>query len=177
MNSAREVFVVLTLFATCAAAADAAPGVAAHDAPVRSIAEVMAQPPLIAIDNSLRAWAVEKSEDFGVVLVEVLGQIPLHFHPDGNRRMFVLEGRVKMRGGDHEMDMQPGDYMYLPRSHRHEVWLAPGAQRALLLLVDNPPTSAANVVWLEAAPEIRWNRDQVKSALKIGDRYESEASK
>lgn len=44
------------------------------------------------IENSLGAWAMEKSEDFGVVLVEMLG-------------------------GDHQMDMKPGDYMYLRRSH------------------------------------------------------------
>jgi hypothetical protein len=59
----------------------------------------------------------------------VLGTIPLHMHPDGNRRMF--------------------------------------------LLVDNPPTSAKNIVWLDPAPEIKWNLDQAGSALRIGDRCEA----
>jgi len=44
--------------------------------------------------------------------------------------MLLLEGRVKMQGGDHEMHMKPGDYMYLRRSHHHKVWLAPGSERA-----------------------------------------------
>ena len=140
---------------------------------MRAIDDVMSQPPLVAVENSLRAWAVERSEDFGVVLIEVLGQIPLHMHPDGNRRMFVVEGRVKMLGGTHEMDMRPGDYMYLPRNHHHKVWLAPDTGRALILLVDNPPTSTGNVTWLDATPEIQWNRDQAKSALKVEDRCEA----
>jgi mannose-6-phosphate isomerase-like protein (cupin superfamily) len=170
MSGARVSCVLAALFTVTAVAAE--PGATGHDDGVRAIADAMAQPPLAAVENSLRAWAVEKSADFGVVLIEVLGTIPLHLHPDGNRRMFLLEGRVRMRGGDHEMDMQPGDYMYLGRNHHHKVWLAPGSERALLLLVDNPPTSAKNIVWLDPEPNMEMNPDQALSALRIGDRCE-----
>jgi mannose-6-phosphate isomerase-like protein (cupin superfamily) len=170
MTRALPSLILVTLFAG-AAAGEAREG--GHDDGVRALADVMSQQPLVEVENSLRAWAVEKSEDFGVVLVEVLGTIPLHMHPDGNRRMFLLEGRVRMKGGDHELDMVPGDYMYLRRSHHHKVWLSPESKRALLLLVDNPPTSAKNVVWLDPAPEMQMNPDQAKSALRIGDRCES----
>jgi mannose-6-phosphate isomerase-like protein (cupin superfamily) len=170
MTGTRRSVVLATLLSAAAAAAE--PGEPGHDDDVRAIADVMSQPPLAAVENSLRAWAVERSTDFGVVLIEVLGTIPLHLHPDGNRRMFLLEGRVRMRGGDHEMDMLPGDYMYLGRSHHHKVWLAPGSKRALLLLVDNPPTAAKNIIWLDPAPEMKMNPDQALSALRIGDRCE-----
>jgi mannose-6-phosphate isomerase-like protein (cupin superfamily) len=133
----------------------------------------MSQPPLVEIENSLRAWALEKSEDFGVVLIEVVGTIPLHMHPDGNRRMFLVEGRMKMLGGDQEMEMKPGDFMYLPRNHHHKVWLAPKTKRALFILVDNPPTSTSNVIWLDPAPQVKWNRDQVKTAITVDDRCEA----
>lgn len=169
MTKALRSFVLPTLLAAMPAVA-APPGDTAHGAPVRAIAEVMNEQPMVEIDRVLRAWSLERSENFGVVLIEVLGTIPLHMHPDGNRRMFLLEGRLRMLGGDHEMDMQPGDYMYLSRSHHHKVWLAPDSEHALLLLVDNPPTSARNIVWLETTPSIRWNPDQAKSALSIGER-------
>jgi mannose-6-phosphate isomerase-like protein (cupin superfamily) len=170
MTRARGFLVLTALFAVAGSAAETRE--AGHDDAVRAIADVMSQLPLAAVENSLRAWAVERSADFGVVLIEVLGTIPLHLHPDGNRRMFLLEGRVRMRGGDHEMDMLPGDYMYLGRSHHHKVWLAPGTKRALLMLVDNPPTSAKNIVWLDPAPEMKMNPDQALSALRISDRCE-----
>ena len=95
----------------------------AHHADVRALADVMSKPPFVEAKGIFRGWVVEKSADFGVVLIEVLGTIPMHMHPDGNRRMFLIEGEMKMLGGDHEMSMKPGDYMYLPRNHRHKVWL------------------------------------------------------
>lgn len=99
MTKARLIASLLLPLVAVAARAGEDPAGPGHNTGVRAVADVMSQPPLVAIENSLRAWAVEKSEDFGVVLIEVLGQIPLHMHPDGNRRMFVVEGRVKMLGG------------------------------------------------------------------------------
>ena len=160
-----------------AAVAGASPEGAGHAAAVRAAADVMSQEPLVEIENAARAWAVEKSADFGVVLIEVTGNIPLHMHPDGNRRMFVIEGGLRMLGGDHEVDMKPGDYMYLPRDHHHEVWLGPGAKRALFLLVDNPPTSIKNVIWLDPKPGMKVNPDQAGTALKVGDRCEAAPGK
>jgi mannose-6-phosphate isomerase-like protein (cupin superfamily) len=146
-------------------------------ADVRALADVMSKPPFVESKNALRGWVVEKSADFGVVLIEVLGTIPLHMHPDGNRRMFLIEGEMKMRGGDHEMSMKPGDYMYLPRRHHHKVWLAPNSKRALFLLVDNPPTSTKNTVWIEPAPELIWNPGQPASALTVDERCEAGSAK
>ena len=155
------------------AVAEAAAHVPGEHAAVRAMADVMSQAPFVQSPGAFRAWVVEKSVDFGVVLIEVNGTIPLHMHPDGNRRMFLLEGAMKMLGGEHEVDMKPGDYMYLPRNHHHKVWLAPEAKRALFLLVDNPPTSTANVIWLDAAPALIRNPEQPKTALTIAHRCES----
>lgn len=78
-----------------------------------------------------------------------------------------------MLGGEHEMQMKPGDFLYLPRNHHHKVWLAPKAKRALFVLIDNPPVSIANVVWIESAPKLTMNKDQVKEALVVTDRCEA----
>ena len=159
------------------AAAESRPAEPGEHAAVRSLADVMSQPPFLQSGDVFRAWILEKSEDFGVVLIETKGTIPLHMHPDGNRRMFLIEGAMTMKGGEHEMDMKPGDYMYLPRNHHHKVWLAQGAKRALFLLVDNPPTSTSNVIWLESTPELARNPEQAKTAFSVADRCESGAVK
>ena len=143
-----------------------------HNADVRALADVMSKPPFVEAKNIFRGWVVEKSADFGVVLIEVLGTIPMHMHPDGNRRMFLIEGEMKMLGGDHEMSMKPGDYMYLPRNHRHKVWLGPKSKRALFLLVDNPPTSTSNVVWIEPAIDLIKRPEQSATALSVTERCE-----
>jgi mannose-6-phosphate isomerase-like protein (cupin superfamily) len=150
-NSFLVALLTVSLFDPAAWAESKVPPVGAHAA-VRSVAEVMSRPPLVEAENSYKGWVLEKSEDFGVVLIEVVGTIPLHMHPDGNRRMFLIEGEMRMLGGEHEMRMKPGDFMYLPRNHHHKVWLAPNVKRALFVLIDNPPVSIANVVWIEPVP-------------------------
>ena len=120
-------------------------------ADVRALADVMSKPAFVEAKNAFRGWAVEESANFAVVLIELLGTRPLHVHPDGNHRLFLIEGEMKMLGGEHEVSMKPGDYAYLPRNHRHKVWLAPQSRRALFLLLYNPPTNTGNVVWVEPA--------------------------
>ena len=144
-----------------------------HHADVRALADVMSKQPFVEAKGIFRGWVVEKSADFGVVLIEVLGTIPMHMHPDGNRRMFLIEGEMKMLGGDHEMSMKPGDYMYLPRNHRHKVWLAPTSKHALFLLVDNPPTSVSNVVWIEPVIDMIKHPEQPATALSVAERCEA----
>lgn len=175
-NSFLVALLTVSLFDPAAWAESKVPPVGAHAA-VRSVAKVMSRPPLVEAENSYKGWILEKSEDFGVVLIEVVGTIPLHMHPDGNRRMFLIEGEMTMLGGDHEMQMKPGDYMYLPRDHHHKVWLAPKAKRALFVLIDNPPVSTANVVWIEPVPKLTLSKDQVKEALVVTDRCEAGPAK
>ena len=129
---------------------------------MRHAAELMSTPPYVEFEGG-RAWVVEKSKDFGVVLYEIRGPVPLHLHPDGNRRMLVVEGELEMLGGTHTMHMKPGDYMYLPRDHHHKVRLAAGS-RALFVTVDNPPVASRNVVWIEPAPPLKYDQSQLERA-------------
>jgi mannose-6-phosphate isomerase-like protein (cupin superfamily) len=98
-----------------------------------------------------RYWAVEKGEDVWSLLVEVSGTIPLHFHPDGVHRMYILEGRLRCTVGRETMEMGPGDYMLIPRGVRHRFEKV-GDGRAYFVTVDTPPINPANNVWLEPAP-------------------------
>jgi quercetin dioxygenase-like cupin family protein len=98
-----------------------------------------------------RYWAVEKGEHVWSLLVEVSGTIPLHFHPDGVHRMYILEGRLRCTVGREAMEMGPGDYMLIPRGVRHRFEKV-GDGRAYFVTVDTPPINPANNVWLEPAP-------------------------
>lgn len=98
-----------------------------------------------------RYWAVEKGKDVWSLLVEVGGTIPLHFHPDGVHRMYVLEGRLRCTVGEETMEMGPGDYMLIPRGVRHKFEKV-GDGKAYFVTVDTPPINPANNVWLEPAP-------------------------
>src|SRR5262245_61023442 len=91
---------------------DATAAAPTEDVAMRQAAQVMSTPPFVEVEGDLRAWVLEKGPDFGVVLFEVKGTVPLHVHPDGNRRMFVVQGELEMLGGEHTMHMKPGDYMY-----------------------------------------------------------------
>jgi mannose-6-phosphate isomerase-like protein (cupin superfamily) len=98
-----------------------------------------------------RYWAVEQGKDVWSLLVEVSGTIPLHFHPDGVHRMYILEGRLRCTVGKETMEMGPGDYMLIPRAVRHKFEKV-GEGKAYFVTVDTPPINPANNVWLEPAP-------------------------
>jgi mannose-6-phosphate isomerase-like protein (cupin superfamily) len=98
-----------------------------------------------------RYWAVEKGQDVWSLLVEVSGTIPLHFHPDGVHRMYILEGKLRCTVGKEAMEMGPGDYMLIPRGVRHKFEKV-GDGKAYFVTVDTPPINPANNVWLEPAP-------------------------
>jgi len=99
-----------------------------------------------------RYWAVEKSKDVWSLLVEVNGTIPLHFHPDGVHRMYILEGELRCTVGKETMVMGAGDYMLIPRAVRHKFEKV-GEGKAYFVTVDTPPINPANNVWLEPAPK------------------------
>lgn len=98
-----------------------------------------------------RYWAVEKGEHVWSLLVEVSGTIPLHFHPDGVHRMYILDGKLRCTLGREVMEMGPGDYMLIPRGVRHRFEKI-GEAKAYFVTVDTPPINPANNVWLEPAP-------------------------
>jgi quercetin dioxygenase-like cupin family protein len=98
-----------------------------------------------------RYWAVEKKKDVMSLLVEVNGTIPMHFHPDGVHRMYILEGKLRCTVGGETMEMGPGDYMLIPRAVRHKFEKI-GDGKAYFVTVDSPPINPANNVWLEHAP-------------------------
>ena len=114
-------------------------------------AEILKTDPIADVGVA-RYWAVEKKNDVMSLLVEVNGIIPLHFHPDGVHRMYILEGTLRCTVGKETMEMGPGDYMLIPRGVRHKFEKI-GKGKAYFVTVDTPPIYPKNNVWLEPAPK------------------------
>jgi mannose-6-phosphate isomerase-like protein (cupin superfamily) len=113
--------------------------------------EIVQQKPAADLGGA-RVWVVEKGKEVQSLLVEVSGTVPMHFHPDGVHRMYVIEGTVRMTIGKETMDMGPGDYMMVPRGVRHEIRRV-GEGRAYFGTVDTPPVDPKKTVWLKTAPK------------------------
>jgi mannose-6-phosphate isomerase-like protein (cupin superfamily) len=99
-----------------------------------------------------RYWAVEKKKDVMCLLAEISGTVPMHFHPDGVHRMYMLEGKLRCTIGTETMVMEPGDYMLIPRGVRHKLERV-GDAKAYFVTVDSPPINPKNNVWIEPAPK------------------------
>jgi len=99
-----------------------------------------------------RYWAVEKKKDVMCLFVEVSGTVPMHYHPDGVHRMYMLEGKMRCTIGKDTMMMESGDYMMIPRGVRHKLERV-GEGNAYFVTVDAPPINPKNNVWLEPPPK------------------------
>jgi mannose-6-phosphate isomerase-like protein (cupin superfamily) len=60
---------------------------------------------------------------------------PLHQHEREDEAWYVLQGRVRIRVGDTEIDGEPGSFVLAPRGVPHTFARQPGSDLKLLLLI------------------------------------------
>lgn len=62
---------------------------------------------------------------------EVKARVPLHFHPDADHRLYVLEGSLLVTCGTTTTKCTVGDFIVIPRGVRHFYDVtAPGGEGA-----------------------------------------------
>ena len=83
---------------------------------------------------------------------EVTGRGPLHYHPDADHRLYVLEGTVLVTCGTATTRCTVGDFIIIPKGVRHCYDVPAKGERALLLTFDAPPYDPRKTVNLEARP-------------------------
>ena len=81
--------------------------------------------------------------------VEVAGRSALHFHPDADHKLYVLEGRVVVIAGTNKATATVGDLIIIPKGVRHCYDVPVKGERALLLTFDAPPFDPGKTVVLE----------------------------
>jgi mannose-6-phosphate isomerase-like protein (cupin superfamily) len=118
-----------------------------------STSELLKQPPQFDYPGIMRGWLMHQGAGATTRLLEINGTINLHYHPATEHRVLMLSGKIRVRVGEEEHLMQPGDFLFVPRQVPHKMWLAEGEKQARCVLVDEPAFDPKATVWIEAAPD------------------------
>ena len=101
--------------------------------------------------GTMRLWPLHATAESRMNYVEVVGKTGLHFHPDADHKLYVLEGRVVVTAGTNTTTAVPGDLIIIPKGVRHCYDVPAKGERALLLTFDAPPYDPRKTVNLEPA--------------------------
>jgi len=100
---------------------------------------------------TMRLWPLHATAEARMNYVEVSGKTGLHFHPDADHKLYVLEGSVVVIGGTNTTIAKVGDLIIIPKGVRHCYDVPAKGERALLLTFDAPPYDPGKTVNLEPA--------------------------
>jgi len=84
-------------------------------------------------------WPLYSTPEARLNYFAVTGRTPLHFHPDAEHRLYVLEGKVLVTAGTNTTTASVGDFIVIPRGVRHCYDVPAKGDRALMLTFDAPP--------------------------------------
>ena len=99
-------------------------------------------------------WPLYATPEARLNYFAVTGRTPLHFHPDAEHRLYVLEGKLLVTAGINTTTAAVGDFIVIPRGVRH-CYDVPKGERALLLTFDAPPFDPRKTVNIESPDKKR----------------------
>ena len=105
--------------------------------------------------GTMRLWPLHSTAESRMNYVEVVGKTGLHFHPDADHKLYVLEGRVMVTAGTNTTTATVGDLIIIPKGVRHCYDVPAKGERALLLTFDAPPFDPRKTVNLEPPQKAR----------------------
>jgi quercetin dioxygenase-like cupin family protein len=108
----------------------------------------------------MRLWPLHSTPEARMNYVEVAGRSGLHFHPDADHKLYVLEGRVVVTAGTNTTTAVAGDLIIIPKGVRHCYDVPAKGERALLLTFDAPPYDPRKTVNLEPAKPVDHSNKQ-----------------
>jgi mannose-6-phosphate isomerase-like protein (cupin superfamily) len=91
-------------------------------------------------------WPLYSSPEARLNYFAVTGRTPMHFHPDADHRLYVLEGKIVVTCGTTTTTNTVGDFIVIPRGVRHSYNVPAPGDHALLLTFDAPPYDPAKTV-------------------------------
>jgi quercetin dioxygenase-like cupin family protein len=100
----------------------------------------------------MRLWPLLSTPEARMNYVEVAGPSNLHFHPDADHRLYVLEGSVVVTAGTNVTTATVGDLIIIPKGVRHSYDVPAKGDRALLLTFDAPPYDPRKTVNVGSTP-------------------------
>jgi quercetin dioxygenase-like cupin family protein len=109
----------------------------------------------------MRLWPLHSTPEARMNYVEVTGRSGLHFHPDADHKLYVLEGHVLVIAGTNAITAVAGDLIIIPKGVRHCYDVPAKGERALLLTFDAPPYDPRKTVNLEPAKPVDHSNKQL----------------
>ena len=87
---------------------------------------------------TVKAGPDETGEAFSQLVMEEPrgGATPVHIHHNEDETFYILEGRVTMFSGDERIDLEAGDYFFVPRGVVHAYLVR--SERARMLVTISP---------------------------------------
>ena len=113
---------------------------------------------------TMRLWPLHATAEARMNYVEVTGRSSLHFHPDADHKLYVLEGKVAVTAGTNTTIATVGDLIIIPKGVRHCYDVPVKGERALLLTFDAPPYDPRKTVQLESSSPSPTARKPANSA-------------
>ncbi|MDB6072371.1 MAG: cupin domain protein [Verrucomicrobiaceae bacterium] len=95
-------------------------------------------------------WPLLSTPEARMNYFEVTSRGALHYHPDADHRLYVLEGAVLVTCGKETTLCHVGDFIIIPKGVPHCYDVADKGGKALLLTFDAPPYDHKKTVNLEA---------------------------
>jgi quercetin dioxygenase-like cupin family protein len=108
----------------------------------------------------MRLWPLHSTPEARMKYVEVTGRSGLHFHPDADHKLYVLEGQLVVTAGTNTATAIAGDLIIIPKGVRHCYDVPAKGQRALLLTFDAPPYDPRKTVNLESPKPVDHSNKQ-----------------
>ncbi len=102
----------------------------------------------------MRLWPLYSNPESRMNYVEVTGRSGMHFHPDADHKLYVLEGKVVVTAGTNSSTASAGDLIVIPKGVRHCYDVPAKGERALLLTFDAPPYDPRKTINLETAKPV-----------------------
>lgn len=79
------------------------------------------------------AWTAARNQSLAEATVPPGGETAEHFHKTTEEIYFFTRGHGRMRLGEDEQEVRPGDCVVIPPGVRHKLW-NPSAEEPLVLL-------------------------------------------
>jgi mannose-6-phosphate isomerase-like protein (cupin superfamily) len=91
------------------------------------------------------AWTAARNQSLAEATVEPGGETAEHFHPKTEELYYFVAGRGRMRLGDEESEVGPGDCVVIAPGTKHKL-LNPGTEKLVLLCCCAPAYSDQDTV-------------------------------
>jgi mannose-6-phosphate isomerase-like protein (cupin superfamily) len=95
------------------------------------------------------AWTAARNQSLAEATVPPGGETAEHFHKTSEEIYFFTRGHGRMRLGEEEQEVRPGDCVVIPPGTRHKLWNASSEEPLVLLCCCAPAYSHDDTVITE----------------------------